>query len=124
MERAHASDPRDALLKHWASGQDDSPAAAARQGVSLAFLNAFYEAFVAPHGNAAKRAGPDILREMTIFANARGTTRFMSLFPAAVGPPCAFVSFVWVMPFADLLAGLNDWADKTSADRNTTFVCM
>ena len=118
-----ANDPRDVLLKPWAAGRDDGPEAEARHGVSLAFLNAFFEAFVAPKEDAAKRAGPQLLREITIYANTRGTTRFMSLFPAAVGAPTAFVSFVWTMPFADLLAGLNDWANKTGADRNTTFVC-
>ena len=41
-----------ALLASWA-GDDTSPEAVARRGVSLAFLNDFYAAFVAPHPNAA-----------------------------------------------------------------------
>jgi hypothetical protein len=109
------------FMAAWA-GDDSDAEALARRGVSLAFLNDFFAAFVAPHANAAKRMGPQVLRDMVAFTQARGVTRLATLFPGAEGVPCAYVCFVWDMPFADVLAALNAHYDALGADRAKTFV--
>jgi hypothetical protein len=110
-----------AFVAAWA-GDDSDGEAIARRGVSLAFLNDFFTAFVAPHANAAKRTGQEVLHDMVTHAQARGVTRLASLFPGAEGVPCAYVCFVWSMPFADVLGALNAHYGALGADPAKTFV--